>query len=84
VNKQINERSSLAFIAAVQASESAGDTGDSGKVYGLSIGPTYTLALTDEWDFQAGYRYSLKDRQEGTATSNNVFMSLSRDFVAQP
>lgn len=84
VNKQINERSSLVFIATAQASENVDDTGDSGKVYGLSVGPTYTLALTDEWDFHAGYRYSLKDRQEGTATSNNVFISLSRDFVAQP
>ena len=76
VNKAINSRSSIAFAATAQII----DQGTSS----LSVAPTYTVALTDEWSFNAGYRFTLKDSDDGTAMANNAFLSLSRDFVLLP
>ena len=83
-SKTINERSNVSFVAGAESVESFSSGGSSDSTYGLVLASTYSLALTDEWNFQAGYRFRLEDSDGGTATSNNVFLSLSRNFVAIP
>ena len=83
-SKTINERSNVSLVAGAESVESFSSGGSSDSTYGLVLASTYSLALTDEWNFQAGYRFRLEDSDGGTATSNNVFLSLSRNFVAIP
>lgn len=82
VSKPINERSSVSLSGNVQSSKNLGSDDD--RVFGFSVSPNYTLLLTDEWTFQAGYRFVFKDTQDGHAKSNNVFFSMTRDFIAVP
>ena len=85
VSEQINDRTTLALTATAQMFSAAGATGTGGaKTYGFNISPTYKVLLTDEWDLLAGYKWSLKDSDLGTARSNDVFLQLTRNFTALP
>ena len=84
IAQEINERSSAALSITGQMVQSAGSSSTSDAIFGLYISPTYTVSLTDEWDMTAGYKFSLKDNVGGTAVSNDVFVSLTRDFVVMP
>jgi hypothetical protein len=44
------------------------------------LGPTYKINLTPDWRLSIGYRFRLSDQEDGLATSNNVFIGLSRSF----
>jgi hypothetical protein len=74
---QINDRSSIGAQASLTLGE--GDSGDLGSSLVFQFSPTYNLALTDEWDFAAGYRFVYQD-EEDDVMSNTVFMSLTREF----
>jgi hypothetical protein len=50
----------------------------------LSISPTLTYQLTDEWNLQAGYRFTFVDDSDGDAYGNNVFLTLSRAWMPAP
>ncbi len=83
VTKSINDLSS----ASVSITASRTRTFDGAKneeIRGLTISPTYSRQLARNWDLLAGYKFSLKDSQAGTATSNNIFISLTRNFASAP
>lgn len=87
VSEKINDRSTLSVgVAAQMVKGDSGGTGStaSGDTFGVSISPAYKYLLTDEWDLQAGYNWRLKDSDEGTAQSNEVFLQLTRNFTAIP
>lgn len=83
LSKQINERSSLSLTASATYSQPLGSSTNDDE-FSVSISPSYSVSLTKDWDLLAGYRFSLKDASAGTAISNNVFLSLARDFATGP
>ena len=82
VSRNINDHSSVSLSAGAEMAEDLSSTGNTDRTYGLYIEPNYSRALTDEWTFKAGYRFLLRDTSGVRATSNNVYMSLTRDFLA--
>ena len=92
IDHQINELSSVSlaitgqFIQSESPQETdlAGTGSGGGSILGFNVSPSYRRVLTDEWSMSAGYKFSLKDTNEGIGVSNNVFVSLTKDFVVIP
>jgi hypothetical protein len=82
VDKTINERSSINALAQLALTEGADGKG-LGSDYTFVFSPTYNLALTDEWDLKAGYRFTQRNALT-TANSNLVFVTLTRGFTVLP
>ncbi len=78
----INDRSSFATTARVVLSEDASG-GSLGSDYAFYLTPSYTLDLTREWKMKAGYRY-VHSNSTTVASSNTVFVSMTRNFTVLP
>ena len=99
IAERINERSTVSLTATAKmvTSDTSGIPGiggnnGSGGSHGFSVSSLYKVDLTDEWELQAGYKWTLKQTDKGipmspttsTATSNDVFLQLTRNFVVFP
>ena len=72
----------------VQASYSTQDTvsgSDGGtQTTFVSVAPTYTVSFTRYWTFSFGYQFRYRDDDDGSAMSNKVFGTLSREIALLP
>lgn len=76
----INSVSGLVFEADYAEIRDAG-TGGVNNVDTTSLRAAYRYALTPDWDLSAGYEYRYRDSDDdGTSDSNEVFLTLSREF----
>ena len=82
VTKTINDRSKISVTARVIMSEDEFG-GGLGSDFSFFFAPTYSLALTDEWNLKAGYRFVYQDAIT-TTNSNTVFVSMARNFTVLP
>ena len=69
----------FAFTPATQGNSVF--TGQTGNSEFFSASVNYGYKLTREWRTNLSYTYSERDDQSGTARSNTVLLSLSRDFT---
>jgi hypothetical protein len=70
----------------VQRQSSGGgfEDGDTADRTFASIAPSIAFALTPDWALQAGYSLSLERESGSDATSNQVFLTLTRQFDILP
>jgi predicted porin len=60
------------------------DTGSGQDTISSAITATYTRELTRDWGVNVGVRHRFRDDSvTGTARSNEVFMSLRREFLTR-
>lgn len=59
----------------------AGDTAD--RIY-ASIGPSLAFTLTPDWALQAGYALEMEHQSGSDAVSNQVFLTVTRQFDILP
>ncbi len=83
MSHQISERSSLDVTSGVTFAEAIGAKGKE-TIFSFNVSPSYSLKLTPHWTLGAAYKFALRKSSAGTATSNNVNVSLTKDFVANP
>jgi hypothetical protein len=82
MNYRIDQRSSvgltsqLAHIDALEGDRDARQT--------FTIGPRYTLALTEAWDMSVGYGLTLTLEDSETRGTNRVFLTFGRNFDFLP
>ncbi len=78
LTQRINDVSALGFtLAYLHSDPGGGDTTDR-----TSFNATWSRDITADWSLAAGYRYRSRDEDPGgKATSNTVFLTLSRDFT---
>jgi hypothetical protein len=82
VTETINDRSSISATARVLMAEDEFG-GGLGSDFSFFFTPTYSIALTDEWNLKAGYRFVYRDAVTSTS-SNTVFVSMARNFTVMP
>jgi len=78
---QINAVSGLNFGLRYASTDEAGPDN---RIDNAAFTASYSHRLTEDWDLSAGYTYRHKDREStGEASSNTVFLGLSREFGAR-
>jgi hypothetical protein len=81
VSHSINRRSELSLVSSYsRQARTGGGVGPDTDRQLFVLGPTYKINLTPDWRLSIGYRFRLSDQEDGLATSNNVFIGLSRSF----
>ena len=79
--RALTQLSSVSFDASYSKIDSSAAGAGSANT---SLTATYTHNLTPDWGLDLGYRHRIKEQNaSGTATSNTVFLQLSRSFSAQ-
>ena len=79
-SKAINERSSISAAASAQVISSTTKNDGSSTISRYSFGPTYSYQLTKDWDFSAGYKFTLRDAAAARAKAHNAFLMLAYKF----
>ena len=79
-SKAINERSSISAAASAQFISSTTKNDGSSTISRYSFGPTYSYQLTKDWDFSAGYKFTLRDAAAARAKAHNAFLTLAYKF----
>ena len=79
-SKIINERSSISAVASAQFISAVDKNDTSNTIARYTFGPTYSYQLTKDWDFSAGYKFTLRDTQLATAKAHSAFLSLGYKF----
>jgi hypothetical protein len=82
LTRSLNERASLAVQSTALWARSSG-AGVPNEVINFTIAPSFTYRLDKDWTFDTGYAFTLRDSVAGTAVSNNVYVSISKKFVAR-
>jgi len=84
---QFNEASTLgvAFVYSEQAPAS-GQPGDGGAdpTTAFSLSPTFTYQMARDWQMQLGYRLLTEKIDGGNPTSNDFYITLTRNLVVIP
>lgn len=63
----------------------SGGIGSASRIDRQSVKATYSYALTQDWNFNAGYLFRhLNKSTAGNATSNSVFFNVGRKFTLWP
>jgi hypothetical protein len=78
----INSYSGLSFAAAYSQQSSVGASASSANT--ISASASYSRQLTRYWRSIATYRYVQREGTDGTASSNALIFSLSRDAIIIP
>ncbi|MEM9780997.1 MAG: hypothetical protein AAF899_00835 [Pseudomonadota bacterium] len=66
------------FNVATGFSRSSSTDGDGETTLGFEIAPSYSIAVTQDWNASIAYRFRLGSDEDETTTSNGVFLSVSR------
>lgn len=81
VEHSINSRSQVSLSASYSRQTSAGSSSESNAERQLfALSPGYSIDLSPDWRAKMGYTLRLRDDKSGFATSNNIFVSISRSF----
>jgi len=83
INKTINRRSSLSLSTQASRRKSASDS-SSEITDQFSFNPRYTYKLARDWQASIGYDFTYRKNDTGTAQSNKLFVSLSKDTTIDP
>lgn len=81
-NLIINDRSSFNIAAAFQVSDSDVDGVLSNTNF--SISPSYTYALSRYWNLGMNYTFTYQDDENGVATENSAYLTLTRSYTILP
>jgi hypothetical protein len=81
VTHQVNSHSSVSFTS--QYSQLSGAAG-AGTSDFFTAGVSYSYNFTKELRGAASYTFITRNDNTGTARSNTILLSLSRDFTALP
>ena len=81
---EINSLSDMSFSANVVKLADAGGPTVSDTVR-ADLRAVYSRDLAQDWRLSSGYEYRIRDEDNvGSATSNRVFLTLTRDFAIRP
>lgn len=83
-NYEINSMSNL-FLSAnfAELAQSGGPAVN--DTFRADLSATYSREITRDWRLSSGYEYRIRDEDGvGSASSNQVFLTLERDFVIRP
>ncbi len=86
IDHRINRKSSLAMSIRSSLQEPSSGSGSEWRKT-LSISPSYSRQLSPYWNADLGYLFRYSDSGSGatgSASSNKVFISVSRQFVVVP
>lgn len=84
VQHSINSRSRVGLTGRLGFNNPVfDDGGDTSDRVTLSVQPTYTHALTSNWDASLGYALRIED-DSGVETSHQVFLQISRGLSLLP
>ncbi len=83
ISQKINRRSTLSFSTQVSRRRSASDTSSEVSDQ-FSIKPNYTYQLARDWAASIGYDFTYRKNDDGTASSNKLFVSLSKNTTIDP
>jgi hypothetical protein len=77
----INDRSRIGLAASYARQVSVGNVSINQQNRQIfTLGPTYTIDLSPDWQAEIGYLFRLQDEQSSIATSNNFFFQVTRSF----
>jgi hypothetical protein len=82
LNHQINELESISFFAQLAKTQTPGQIGQSSATSSdfLTANVVYSRQLTRQWRSSISYSYLQREDDTGTARSNMILFTLSRDF----
>jgi opacity protein-like surface antigen len=80
ITKQLNEKATLTVTSSLLLARSSGSGVATNEIVNFNISPSLDYRLTQNWTVDAGYKFTIKDSLVGTATSNELYMSLARKF----
>ena len=81
---QVNSRESFRVQASYSTQDTVSDSGGTAQTTFISVAPTYTVSFTRYWTFSFGYQFRYQDDEDGSAMSNKVFGTLSREIALLP
>jgi hypothetical protein len=80
LTEQLNERATLTLASNLLLSRSSGSGVAAKEFVNFNISPSLDYRLTPTWTVDAGYKFTIKDSSVGTATSNELYMSVAHKF----
>ncbi len=83
ISRQINRRSSLSMSTQISRRKSASDSSSEISDQ-FSFRPTYSYKLARDWQASIGYDFNYRKNDAGTASSNKLFISLSKNTTIDP
>ncbi|MBE3638047.1 porin family protein [Mangrovicoccus algicola] len=82
--QQINPVSSFTLSALAGRREDLEDEFDDQSVTRVTLSAQYDHAVSRDWSVSTGYRHRTRDEDDsGTASSNAVYLTLTRSFAAR-
>lgn len=84
LDHQVNSRETFSLQASYTSQDVVSGGGGAPATVFVSVSPTYTFNLARYWSLSVGYQFRYRDDETGSATSNKVFGTVSREVTLLP
>ena len=84
LDHQVNSRETFSLQASYTSQDVVSGGADTQPTVFVTVAPSYTFNLARYWSLSVGYQFRYRDDETGSAMSNKVFGTVSRQVTLLP